>query len=122
MTDVPSDDRRTDKAGRRDTDRVLDKIYFILKIMVALVIIQFIIQIGSQFQLSARNQTLDDIQRSQITLNKAADATRESAIATQKALDAAISQSQNPENLKPFLENNERIKRIEIRLCGGPCP
>lgn len=122
MTDAsPARDRRKE-GGRRETDRILEKIYLVLKIVIVIIIIQFIMVAGQQIQFAQRNTALDEIRTSQVTVNKSADAAREAAIAAQKSLDAAIQQSQNPESIRPFLEMVERVKRIETRLCGGLCP
>lgn len=94
---------------------LLERMWAMMRVLAFLVFVQFIVMVALQFQVSARN---GDIR----AVGKAAARAEVASEGAKVALEAAIKSSQNPDALQAFLDSLERIKRIENRLCGGPCP
>jgi len=109
------EDQRKTPAMLLTVEIMTERIWASIRIFGLMLFFLFMLLVALQIQLTNRNA---DIAR----VGAAARDARLASIAAKEALDAAIKQSQDPAQIAPFLEMVKRTERIELRLCGGPCP
>lgn len=97
------------------TEILVERIWAAIRIFSIIIFFLFVITVALEIQVQQRNRNIVKVEQSTTEARKASER-------AQEAVEAAIKQSADPNALKPFLEDIERSKRIERRLCGGPCP
>jgi hypothetical protein len=103
---------------------ILERVWAVVKIVLLISIVTFVIVVPGgaflekQIQRNTKNSqtTTHSADRAQKAANDAATAAAEVKTILQAAIDP------NAPSSKASLDAIERIKAIELKLCGGPCP
>lgn len=95
-----------------------------------LVLVVFILAVALQLQITTRNKALDrfgdqldTFEKVQTSQSQTIGEAKVAAVEAKKAVEDAIKSAQNgTSNQAAVVEALQSIHRIEIYLCGGPCP
>lgn len=127
---MPPDEPFSSATALGIIQQILQRSRALLRVLAVLVVVVFVVAVGLQFQVSARNRTLDkfgaQLDRFEAQLNTSDATTREArdaAVASKKALEDALARAEGGSvERQAIVDALAAIARIERFLCGGPCP
>lgn len=100
-----------------ETEDLLERVYRMLRIIVVAAVILIVTAVALELQVSSRNKDITSTQKSSQEAKQAASEAKQ-------AVEDAIAQTRTGSGPDPakVIDALSAINRIELYLCGGPCP
>lgn len=105
-----------------DHEITRDQMWAVLRAIFALVLITFVLNVVTAYQVNETTHTVSDVKRPIAEAQAAATEANRILTAAVNNPNVAAQQAATQAAIAQIDQNTDALDRLEARLCGGPCP